>query len=172
MMSSMISANANNSPAWIATADRTTASILSGFGNSSSRSSINRQVTMSMIMGNAQAYSSSPIRPGFILVLGLALVEMAVGIGVLFRGWYRKLAVGVGVVLSLCFWLFGQNLGAIFSGLGTDPNTGPLLVLLGLAIVSCTGLDKRLNKIGAKVSDWILGESKQSSGLIVEPTEE
>ena len=33
------------------------------------------------------------------------------------------------------FWVSGQGLGGIFTGSGTDPNTGPLIVLLALAMV-------------------------------------
>ena len=30
--------------------------------------------------------------------------------------------------------MFGEAFGGVFTGLGTDPNTGPLLVLLALAL--------------------------------------
>jgi hypothetical protein len=33
------------------------------------------------------------------------------------------------------FWVSGQGLGGIFTGSGTDPNTGPLIILLALAMV-------------------------------------
>jgi hypothetical protein len=37
------------------------------------------------------------------------------------------------VVLAAVMWVVGQGLGGIFSGSGTDPNTGPLLILLAAA---------------------------------------
>ena len=40
-------------------------------------------------------------------------------------------AVTVGVAVVL--WVFGENFGGVFSGTGTDPNTGPLLALLALS---------------------------------------
>ena len=39
-----------------------------------------------------------------------------------------------GVAMALDFWVLGEALGQVFSGIATDPNTGPLLVLLALAL--------------------------------------
>jgi hypothetical protein len=39
-----------------------------------------------------------------------------------------------GAALALDYWVFGEAFGGVFTGLGTDPNTGPLLVLLALAV--------------------------------------
>ena len=41
--------------------------------------------------------------------------------------------LAVAVALSLAIWLVGEDLGGILTGQGTDPNSGPLLVLLALA---------------------------------------
>lgn len=62
----------------------------------------------------------------------LAVVEAAVGLGVLGRRPNVALAVGIGA--SLVFWVVGQQLGGILTGSGTDPNAGPLFVLLALAL--------------------------------------
>ncbi len=40
-----------------------------------------------------------------------------------------------GGLLAASFWISGQGLGGIFTGSGTDPNTGPLIVLLAFAMV-------------------------------------
>ena len=37
--------------------------------------------------------------------------------------------------MATFFWISGQGLGGIFTGSGTDPNSGPLVVLLALAMV-------------------------------------
>jgi hypothetical protein len=37
------------------------------------------------------------------------------------------------IVVSVLIWVFGQNLGELFTNGATDPNSGPLLVLLALA---------------------------------------
>jgi len=39
-----------------------------------------------------------------------------------------------GAALALDYWVFGEAFGGVFTGLATDPNTGPLLVLLALAV--------------------------------------
>jgi hypothetical protein len=61
----------------------------------------------------------------------------AVGLAALVPGRARAFAAAGGTVLALVFWLVGQNLGELYSGQSTDPNTGPLLVLLAVAILSC-----------------------------------
>ena len=40
----------------------------------------------------------------------------------------------VGVAMALDFWVLGQAFGQVFTGMATDPDTGPLLVLLALAV--------------------------------------
>ena len=40
-----------------------------------------------------------------------------------------------GGLLAGFFWVSGQGLGGIFTGSGTDPNTGPLIILLAFAMV-------------------------------------
>jgi hypothetical protein len=71
----------------------------------------------------------------------LAIVSLIIGLGPLFA---RRPGVflAAGGVLSALFWITGQGLvGAIFTGSGTDPNTGPLIVLLALAMVPVVRAD-------------------------------
>ncbi len=64
----------------------------------------------------------------------LAIASLIVGFGpLLFRRPTPFLAVGG--LLAAFFWVSGQGLGGIFTGSGTDPNTGPLIILLSLAMV-------------------------------------
>jgi hypothetical protein len=62
----------------------------------------------------------------------LAVVEAAIGVGVLWRK--PNVVLAAGIALSLVFWVVGQDLGGILTGSGTDPNTGPLFVLLALTL--------------------------------------
>jgi hypothetical protein len=62
----------------------------------------------------------------------VATVEAVIGVGILWRRSNMVLAAGIAV--SLVFWVVGQDLGGILTGSGTDPNSGPLLVLLALAL--------------------------------------
>lgn len=68
---------------------------------------------------------------GSVAATVLAVVEVAVGLGVLSRHPNRALAAGAAV--SVAFWVVGQDLGGILTGSGTDPNAGPLFVLLAAA---------------------------------------
>jgi hypothetical protein len=68
----------------------------------------------------------------------LAVASLIIGLGpLLARRPGAFLAAGG--VLSFALWITGQGLlGGIFTGTGTDPNTGPLIVLLALAMVPTT----------------------------------
>jgi hypothetical protein len=65
---------------------------------------------------------------------GLAIASLIVGFGPLVVR-RPQFFLFVGGLLSLFFWITGQGLGGIFTGSGTDPNTGPLIILLALAMV-------------------------------------
>ena len=65
----------------------------------------------------------------------LAIVSLAIGLGPLLA---RRVGVFLflGGLVSFLLWITGQGfLGGVFSGSGTDPNTGPLVILLALAMV-------------------------------------
>ncbi len=64
----------------------------------------------------------------------LALLAVVVGIGpLLFRRFEGFLVVGF--VATILFWLTGQGLGGVLTGSGTDPNSGPLVAVLALAMM-------------------------------------
>jgi hypothetical protein len=69
---------------------------------------------------------------GLPLVILVAVVEAAVGIGVLTR--HRRRALTAGIVLSTLYWIFGQQLAGLFTGRSTDISAGPLYVLLAYAL--------------------------------------
>jgi len=62
--------------------------------------------------------------------IAIALLCALVAIGVFAASTLRS-ALTLAVALGLLFWL-SEGLGGIFTGQGTDPNTGPLLVLLAV----------------------------------------
>jgi len=47
----------------------------------------------------------------------------------------RAFGISLGILLSLVFWAIGQSFGSYYTGLATDPNTAPLIILLGIAIL-------------------------------------
>lgn len=70
---------------------------------------------------------------GTTIAIVLAIVSLAVALAV----WtpLRWPALAVGIVLSLAYWLYGQDLGGPFWSEGaTDFNAGPLFVLFAVAL--------------------------------------
>ncbi len=67
-------------------------------------------------------------------VIGLIAVEFAVGLFALRRGTPRRVAAGIGIGMALAAWVLGQAFGQIPAGIGTDPSSGPLVALLGVAM--------------------------------------
>ena len=65
----------------------------------------------------------------------IALVMLAIGIAVAFDFHPRSFLVA-SIVLAVGIWIFGEAFGAILTGQGTDPNSGPLLVLFALCMWS------------------------------------
>ena len=65
----------------------------------------------------------------------LAAVSVTIGLGPLVvrrPGWFLT----AGALLSFLMWIAGQgHVGNVFSGSDTDPNTGPLVILLAAAMV-------------------------------------
>jgi len=78
--------------------------------------------------------ANSSQNQGVSIAVVLAIVSLLVAVGV----WtpLRWVALAVGIVVSLAYWVFGQSLGGPFwVGSATDLNSGPLFVLLAVALV-------------------------------------
>lgn len=70
---------------------------------------------------------------GTTIAIVLAIISLAVAIGIWTR--LRWPALIVGIVVSLAYWVFGQSLGGPFwIGNATDVNAAPLFVLLAVAL--------------------------------------
>jgi hypothetical protein len=63
----------------------------------------------------------------------LAVVLGLVAMGVFLPVPAARAALVLAVVVAAVIWVVGENFGGILAGSGTDPNTGPLLVLLAAA---------------------------------------
>jgi hypothetical protein len=68
----------------------------------------------------------------------LVVAEYLIGVGALWRRT-RTAAISLGLSLTLVFWVFGQQFGQLFSGQATDPNSGPLLALMAVALLAGSG---------------------------------
>jgi hypothetical protein len=66
------------------------------------------------------------------VALGALLALVAVSV---LAPWARVVRAGMvlAIVLAALVWVFGEGFGMPFMGMGTDPDTGPLLALLALA---------------------------------------
>ena len=69
---------------------------------------------------------------------------LAIGLAVVPREHLRPL-LAVTIVLGLLLWVATQGFGLILTGAATDPNSGPLVVLMALAcwpILRARGLEQ------------------------------
>jgi hypothetical protein len=70
---------------------------------------------------------------GSVVAAVAAAVLAGIALGVFLPPAPARAAVLAAVVVALAIWVVGENFGTIFSGSATDPNSGPLLVLLAVA---------------------------------------
>ena len=148
--SSMIAGNAAGAPGWLASLDAHAANTINGFGTATTSMAGTHMTTLQMAQMPTQAGS------GYWFILLLALLQLCIGFGVFYKGYRRRLAIGLGVALSLIFWAVGQSFGEYYTGLATDPATAPLFILLGFAILGCAQLDQKLAKLFARIEDVIV----------------
>jgi hypothetical protein len=74
-------------------------------------------------------------RNGTLVVSGLAAAEFLVGVTALSRRT-RTWALAVGLVSSIAIWVIGQDLGQLYSGQATDPNSAPLIALMAVVLLA------------------------------------
>ena len=67
----------------------------------------------------------------------LAVVFAVIAVGVYLPRPAAVACLVLAIVVAAVIWVFGQALGGILTGVGTDPNSGPLLALLALAYWPC-----------------------------------
>jgi hypothetical protein len=70
---------------------------------------------------------------GLLTSVMLAVVLAVIAAGIFLPPPAARAAVLLAAAVALIIWVVGENFGAILAGSGTDPNTGPLLVLLAAA---------------------------------------
>jgi hypothetical protein len=69
---------------------------------------------------------------GLPLVIAIAILEAAIGLGILTR--YRRSFLVAGMIVSVIYWVVGQQFAQIFTGDATDVGAGPLYILLALSL--------------------------------------
>jgi hypothetical protein len=70
---------------------------------------------------------------GLAASVGLAVILGLIAVGVYLPPSAARVALAVAAVLAAVIGVAGQDLGGILTGSGTDPESGPLLILLVLA---------------------------------------
>lgn len=70
--------------------------------------------------------------------IGVVALMILIGVGGLAPRPWRTVAAVAGAIVAVIFWVLGQNIGELYSGKATDPNTGPLIVLMAIALVGST----------------------------------
>jgi hypothetical protein len=73
-------------------------------------------------------------RHGTLVVVALVVAEALIGLGALYRR-SRGPAVAGGFVLALAIWVIGQDLGLLYTGQATDPNTALVIALMAIAVL-------------------------------------
>ena len=66
---------------------------------------------------------------GLAISIGLAAAFIVIAAGILLPATTRP-ALAMAILAGLAIWVVGENFGDILTGAGTDPNSGPLLILL------------------------------------------
>jgi hypothetical protein len=75
---------------------------------------------------------------GLVIAIVLALASATIGVAVA-QNWRPAPFIALAIVLNLAYWVIGQGFGGIFyTNSATDPNAGPLFVLLALVLYSLT----------------------------------
>ncbi len=84
------------------------------------------------IVAMDQAAAGPAGHAGTLIAVLLAAVFAVIGVAVFVPAATRA-ALTVSIIVALAIWLTGENFGGILTGQATDPNTGPLLVLVAFA---------------------------------------
>jgi hypothetical protein len=81
----------------------------------------------------ASWFGALPAGVATAVAFALAALQAFVGLAALAGRRWRTVALRLGALLALVFWVFCQGFGGLSTGTATDPSTGPLLVLMALA---------------------------------------
>lgn len=70
---------------------------------------------------------------GVVIAIAMAVLSYAIAMAVLLD-WHTRPFLVLAALISIVYWIFGQGLGGLFTGSATDPDAGPLFVLLAAAM--------------------------------------
>jgi hypothetical protein len=72
---------------------------------------------------------------GLPIAIAAASLSTVIGLAPLF-GRFTRPVLGLSIAIALIYCLVGQGIGGVLTGSGTDPGSGPLLILLALSLYS------------------------------------
>ena len=84
------------------------------------------------IAGTDRAAAAAVGSHGTVIAILLAIIFAVIAAGIFMPVAIRPVLT-LAILAALAIWVVGENFGGIFTGTGTDPNTGPLLILLAAA---------------------------------------
>lgn len=73
------------------------------------------------------------VHRGLGVSVGLAVLLGIIAVGVFLPARLARVTIVLALVLSAGIWVLGEDFGGLFTGSGTDPNSGPLLMLIAAA---------------------------------------
>jgi purine-cytosine permease-like protein len=71
---------------------------------------------------------------GTFVVVALVVIEALIGLAALHRR-SRGVAVAAGFVLALAIWVVAQDIGQLYTGQATDPNSGLIIAVFAIAVL-------------------------------------
>ena len=101
----------------------------------------------------------------------LAAAFILIAAGILVPATTRP-ALNLATTAGLAFWVIGENFGQILTGMATDPNTGPLLILLAAAYwplrPKASPADPPLIPVHQLINERTSGRADGRGGSIIE----
>jgi hypothetical protein len=74
----------------------------------------------------------------------LIALEGLIAMAIFLPTGLKRLIIIIGLGLDVIFWLVGQHVGSLYSGVATDLNTAPVLFILGLVMLFMPGIKLNL----------------------------
>lgn len=110
---------------WLLPANRTAGAVHDAIANAPSGTG-----WLSSIQSSVAAAAAGR---GLAIAIVAAGLSAAIGLGVLFDRWTKPCLV-LSVVIALVYFVLGHGMGGVLTGSGTDPGTGPVLILLAVSV--------------------------------------
>jgi hypothetical protein len=87
-------------------------------------------------LSNAQHHAATiAAGNGVLIAIVLAATSLAIGIAVA-ADWRPRPFLWLAISLNIVYWVLGQGLGGLATGTATDPNAGPLFIVLAAALIT------------------------------------